>query len=104
MKSRDLWIVAGMILAVYLPKALPLLLLKGRLSPGVERWLKYVAPAVLSAMVAPSILVPEGRLVAPGWTQVPFLVALAVTIITRRMFVAVAAGMAALLAIAFLGL
>lgn len=103
MNNRDLSIVAGMILAVYLPKALPLLLLKDQLSPGVQRWLKYVAPAVLSSMVAPAILVPDGRLELPGWAQAPFLVTLAVTIFSRRMFVAVAAGLATLLAITLLG-
>ncbi|HYG57426.1 MAG TPA: AzlD domain-containing protein [Symbiobacteriaceae bacterium] len=99
MNSRDLVIVAGMILAVYLPKALPLLLLKGRLSPGVERWLKYVAPAVLSAMVAPAILVPDGRLAVPAWAQAPFLVTLVVTLFSRRMFAGVAAGLVTLLAV-----
>ena len=103
MNGRDLAVVAGMILAVYLPKALPLLLLKGRLSPGVERWLKYVAPAVLSAMVAPAILVPNGRLELPGWAQAPFLVTLVVTIFSRRMFVGLAAGLTTLLAITLLG-
>lgn len=104
MNSRDLWIVALMIPAVYLPKALPLLLLKDRISPGVQRWLKYVAPAVLSAMVAPAILVPNGRLEMPGWSQAPFLVTLVVTILTRRMFAALAAGLATLLAVTLLGL
>ena len=102
MTSRDLSIVAGMFLAVYLPKALPLLLLKDRVSPGVQRWLKYVAPAVLSAMVAPAILAPDGRLELPGWAQAPFLLTLVVTIFSRRMFVGVAAGLVTLLAITLL--
>ena len=103
MNSRDLLLVAVMVLAVYLPKALPLLLLKDRISPGVQRWLKYVAPAVLSAMVAPAILMPEGRLVAPNLAQAPFVVTLLVAIFSRRMFAAVAAGFATVVATTFMG-
>ncbi len=104
MNTRDLAIMGGMILAVYLPKALPLLLLGDRISPGVQRWLKYVAPAVLSAMVAPDILVPGGRVAPPTWAQAPFLVTLVITILTRRMFVAVAAGLVTLVATTLLGI
>ncbi|HYF96051.1 MAG TPA: AzlD domain-containing protein [Symbiobacteriaceae bacterium] len=102
MNTRDLAVVGIMILAVYLPKALPLLLMKDRISPGVQRWLKYVAPAVLSAMVAPAILMPEGRLAVPGWEQAPFLATLVVTMLSRRMFAGLAAGLAVLLAVTLL--
>lgn len=102
MIGRDLGIIAIMILAVYLPKALPLLLLGDRLSPGVQRWLKYVAPAVLSAMVAPAILTPGGELTLPGWAQLPFLVTLLVTLIWRRFFIGIGSGLALLVALTLL--
>ena len=102
MSGRDLLILCGMILAVYLPKALPLLLPGDRITPGVRRWLGYVAPAVLSAMVAPQILAPEGRIVMPGWAQLPFLVTLLVVVATRKMFLAVAAGLGTVLALTLL--
>lgn len=103
MTGRDLAILVIMLLAVYLPKAVPLLLLGDRISPGVQRWLRYVAPAVLSAMVAPAILVSDGALKVPGLSQVPFLVTLVITIITRRFLVAVGAGLASLVLITLLG-
>lgn len=100
--GRELLMLGGMVLAVYLPKAVPLLLLQGRIPPGVQRWLKYVAPAVLAAMVAPTILAPEGHLTV-GLSQLPFLVTFLIALFARRMFVAVAGGLVTLLALVLLG-
>jgi branched-subunit amino acid transport protein len=101
--TRSLLIVTGMALSVYLPKLLPLLLVGDRLPAGLRRWLQYVAPAVLSALVAPAILAPEGSLAKPSWEQSPFLVTLLIAVATRRMFVAVAGGVATLLLLTFVG-
>lgn len=100
MSGRDLLVLCGMILAVFLPKALPLLIPGDRITAGVRRWLTYVAPAVLSAMVAPTILAPNGYLARPGWFQLPFLVTLMIAVATRKMFVSLAAGLAVVVALA----
>jgi branched-subunit amino acid transport protein len=91
----ELLIVVGMAIAVYLPKALPLVLISERLTSRLRRWLQYVAPAVLGALVAPSIVSPAGRSPGLAWDQAAYVVAFVVAIWTRRMLPALAAGMAA---------
>ncbi len=98
MIGRDLLVVLGMALGVYLPKLLPVLLVSDRLPPLMQRWLRYVAPAVLAALVAPAILAPGGRLAAPSWEQAGYLAAFIVAILTRRMLPSLAVGLAVVLA------
>jgi branched-subunit amino acid transport protein len=55
--------VLGMAAATYLPRFLPTWLLSSRpLSPTITTWLGYVPVAVLSAMLLPTLLVPEKEL------------------------------------------
>lgn len=95
MTASELLIVVGMAIAVYLPKALPLVLISESLIARLQRWLLYVAPAVLGALVAPSIVAPAGRPAGLGWDQVAYVVAFVVALWTRRMLPSLAAGMAA---------
>lgn len=99
MTPREMLILGAMILAVYLPKTLPLFLVSDRLPAGVRRWLHYVAPAVLSALVAPAVLAPSGRLAAPGWDQAGYLAAFLVAVLTRRVIPALVAGLAVVIAV-----
>lgn len=92
MTLRSALVILGMALAVWLPKGLPLLLVSDRLSPQVQVWLRYVAPAVLAAMVAPAILAPDTQLTF-GWFQLPFAITLAVAVWTRRIFPPLVAGL-----------
>jgi len=55
----ELLLIVGMAIAVYLPKGLPLVLISESLVARLHRWLQYVAPAVLGALVAPSIIAPR---------------------------------------------
>lgn len=49
-----------MAVVTYLPRLLPTLFLSGRnLRPIIIAWLRLVPPAVLAAMLAPSLLVRE---------------------------------------------
>jgi len=90
-------IIVGMTAVTYLPRLLPALLLSSRRLPkAVEVWLRHVPAAVLAAMLAPALLLSDGR-IAIGidnlflWAAVPtVLVALA----TRSLFATVLAGMA----------
>jgi len=88
-----------MALAVYLPKALPLVLVSDRLPPAIRRWLDYVAPAVLGALVAPSIAVQNQALLPLRLELLAFAATFVVAISTRRMLPSVAAGMAVILAL-----
>lgn len=66
-EKRVILTIAGMGLVTYLPRALPLLFLGragtfGRAAPSLlDAWLRYVPPAVLAAMVFPSLLLPGGE-------------------------------------------
>jgi branched-subunit amino acid transport protein len=98
----DIALLIGMALAVYLPKALPLVAVSERLTLRLRHWLQYVAPAVLGALIAPSFLAPEGHLALPGWQQVGYLLAFVVAVVTRRMLPSLVAGLAAIAATAVL--
>lgn len=55
--------IIGMGLVTYLPRLLPMLLLSGRnLAPWISRWLAFVPATVLSALLAPGLVCPEGQL------------------------------------------
>jgi branched-subunit amino acid transport protein len=88
--------------AVYLPKALPLVIVGDRLPGAVRRWLEFVAPAVLAALVAPAILAPERTIAPIGWPLLPFVATFVVAVLTRRMLASVAAGLLALVAVVLL--
>jgi branched-subunit amino acid transport protein len=99
----DLFAIVLIALAVYLPKAVPLVLLSDRLPAGVRRWLDYVAPAVLAALVAPSIVISDRSVGTPRLEQLAFVAAFVVALRTRRMLPSVASGLAALVAVVLIG-
>lgn len=54
------WTIVGMAVVTFLPRLLPTLFLSGRtLRPLIASWLRLVPPAVLAAMLVPSLLVRE---------------------------------------------
>jgi branched-subunit amino acid transport protein len=87
---------------VYAPKVLPLMMVSARQASRLQVWLTYVAPAVLGALVAPSILAPAGRVSLPGWELAAYVVAGLVAIVTRRLVVALVAGAAVLVLVTLL--
>ena len=102
MSLSDLGAILVTSLAVYTPKALPLVLVGDRLPSGVRRWLEFVAPAVLAALVAPSIFTADGNVTPPRWELLAFVATFVVAVITRRMLPPVAAGLAVLVAVVVL--
>lgn len=105
MTIREALIIGGMALGVFLPKMVPLLLVTDRLTPRVRRWLSYVAPAVLSALVAPAVLAPQGHLAgwASPWEVAGYAITFVVAVSTRRMFPAVVSGLVVVAAGALAG-
>ncbi len=91
-----LFTLFGMMAVTYLPRMLPALALSSRdLPPIVVKWLSYVPTAVLSALLAPSLLAPEGKIDLSFdnlyfWVAVPTF---AVAMYTRNFFGTVAVGM-----------
>lgn len=91
-----LLIIFGMGLVTYLPRLLPLLALTGvKLPKWVISWLGYVPPAVLSALLLPSILLQDGQL-SLGldnlflWAALPTM---GVAVLTKSLFPPVIIGM-----------
>lgn len=89
--------ITGMTLVTCGPRILPVLALASRPLPApVVRWLSFVPAAVLSAMLAPALLVHDGAIALNTdnyylWAAIPaFLVAWK----TRSFFGTVALGMA----------
>jgi branched-subunit amino acid transport protein len=88
--------ILGMAAVTYLPRFLPLLALSGKKLPDiVVSWLCHVPPAVLAALLLPSLILQDGRVVINGdnlffWAALPTF---AVAILTRNLFVPVLVGM-----------
>lgn len=86
----------GMMAVTYIPRAIPALALSSRdLPPVVVKWLSYVPTAVLSALLMPSLLAPEGAIDLTFnnlyfWVAVPTF---AIAMYTRNFFGTVAVGM-----------
>jgi branched-subunit amino acid transport protein len=104
MNGTELLLVLGMALAVYAPKVLPLAVLSERSAGRLQAWLRYVAPAVLGALVAPSILARDGHVSMPSWELVAYLLAGLVAATTRRLVAPLGVGLGALLVLALLRL
>lgn len=63
MRSEWLWLIAGMTVVTYVPRALPLIALHRREIPEpLLRFLSFVPVAILAALLAPSILLMDGHL------------------------------------------
>ena len=62
MSSTSIFVmIIGVSLATLLPRILPIAILsRGTFPPLLIRWLSYVAPAVLGALTALSVLAPRG--------------------------------------------
>ena len=90
------WTIVGMAVVTYLPRLLPTLFLSGRnLRPLLIAWLRLVPPAVLAAMLAPSLLLRENR-VDFGFDNLFFwaaLVAFPVAWKSKSLFATVVVGM-----------
>jgi branched-subunit amino acid transport protein len=88
--------IFGMALVTYIPRVFPFLLLSGRKLPDlVISWLRYVPPAVLAALLLPSLLFSDGQLFLSVdnlflWAAIPTFAA---AILTRTLFVPVLIGM-----------
>lgn len=89
--------IAGMMLVTFLPRVAPVWFLASRsLPPLAAAWLRYVPPAVLAAMLLPSIVAPEG-VVDLHWRNLYLMAAVPTLLVawkTRSMFGAVLTGMA----------
>ena len=105
--SRVWLVVAGMALVTFVPRVVPILLLSGRKTPKiVEKWLSLIAPAILSALLLPELLVGPGDPPAFSLFNPAFLAALPAFFVawrTNSLFGTVTVGIAAMALLRFLG-
>ncbi|MFH1137787.1 MAG: AzlD domain-containing protein [Pseudomonadota bacterium] len=99
-------IILGMALVTFLPRFLPSWVLSKRpLNPVASRWLGYVPPAVLAALLTPDLAPRPGESPAAGGLFiVAALVTLAAARKTKSLLGSVAAGLAVVAGARFLGL
>ena len=93
-------IIAGMgVITLAIRLSMILLLGRLRLSPGVSRALRFVPPAVFSALIAPALVRPAGPLDLSVGNPYLLAGALAAAVAWRgkNMLLTIAAGMTALL-------
>ncbi len=101
MSTAEVCMVAGMALVTFLIRY-GLLPLSGRLSlpPTVERALSYSAPAVLTAIIVPTVLMPDGKEMVLSLSN-SYLVGAVATAgvgwLTRNLLATIVLGMAAFL-------
>lgn len=99
--------LVGMMAVTYIPRLFPLLFLSGRsLPPLFIAWLKLVPPAVLSAMLVPSLLVKDQQfsLAADNLFLWAAVIAFPVAIKTKSLCLTVLVGMGCVAAGRFFGL
>lgn len=62
MNIADIWLmILGVALVSLAPRIIPVILFsRCKMPPWLEKWLSFVAPAVLGALTAVSILAPAG--------------------------------------------
>ncbi|MEN6348491.1 MAG: AzlD domain-containing protein [Syntrophomonas sp.] len=100
MSGTDIWtMIIGVSLVSILPRVLPVAILsKFEFPPLLKRWLSFVAPAVLGALTALSVLAPQGRIyIGVGNIYIwAFLPTLLVAVKTRSLFYSLLTGIASM--------
>ena len=100
---EKLLIFAGMALATYFTRYAMIAALGREMRPALRRWLRYVPPAVLAALVLPAALMPEGRLEI-GVRVWAILIGAIVAWRTRNVLWTIVCGMAAFWLLQALGI
>lgn len=81
----EFWLILGMMVVTFAARY-PILALVGRFTlPGaVQRALRYVPPAVLSALIAPAVFFPDGEQLMLGLDNVRLLAAALAALVSWR--------------------
>ncbi|ADQ15631.1 AzlD domain-containing protein [Halanaerobium hydrogeniformans] len=94
--DKYILMITGMLIVTFLPRFLPLMLLgKKELPQKAISWLSYIPAAVLSALLAPSILMEEGGLyiALDNIALLAFFPTLLIAYKTKNIFLTVSGGM-----------
>ena len=101
-------IIIGMTLVTFLSRVIPILLLSGRKMPKIaERWLSLIAPAILSALLWPELLLDRsGQTPSFSFYNIYLLAAIPTFLVawkTKSLFGAVVTGIATVALVRLLG-
>ena len=96
MEGKYLIMIIGMATVTFIPRYIPLALLSRLEIPDIiADWLRFIPPAILAALLAPGILMVDGKLLIT--TQNIFLIAslptILVAIYKKNIFLTVIVGM-----------
>ena len=106
--SKTWVIITGMMLVTFLPRVVPILLLSGRKMPRTaERWLSLIAPAILSALLWPELLLDRsGQTPSLSFCNLYLFAAVPTFLVawkTKSLFGAVVTGIATVALVRLLG-
>ena len=106
--NRTWIIIIGMALVTFIPRIVPVLLLPGRKMPKiVERWLALIAPAILSALLLPELLLDRsGPAFSLSFSNLYLFAAFPTVLVawkTKSLFGAVVAGIVTVALVRLLG-
>jgi branched-subunit amino acid transport protein len=94
--SKYIYMIAGMLFVTFLPRFLPLMFLSNKNLPdNVIRWLSFIPAAVLSALLAPALLLDEGSLYLSleNTALLAFIPTLVLAYKTKNIFYTVSGGL-----------
>ena len=107
MGQTNFWLMIIVVSAAsLLPRILPVALLsRWDFPPPVQKWLSFVAPAVLGTLTAISVLAPQGRIdLEPSNLYIwAFMPTLAIAVKSRNLFYTLLTGILALALLNLLG-
>jgi branched-subunit amino acid transport protein len=89
-----LLIFGGMALVTYFTRVTMVAALGREMPPLLRRWLHYVPPAILAALIVPAVMAPQGQLEV-GLPTLAALVGAVAAWRTRSVWWTIVAGMAA---------
>ena len=95
----ELFVIAGMTAVTFIPRVVPLLLLPGmKLPKAAERWLSFIAPAIIAALLLPDLALDRSSgvpmLSVTNINMLAAVPAFVAAVFTRNMLLTVLAGIA----------
>ncbi len=105
MDGKYLIMIIGMAIVTFIPRYIPLAVLsKFEIPDIIVDWLRFIPPAILAALLAPGILIIEGKLILTA--QNIFLIAslptILVAIYKKNIFLTVLVGMSMVILLEYL--
>jgi len=105
MDGKYLIMIIGMAIVTFIPRYIPLAVLsKFEIPDIIVDWLRFIPPAILAALLAPGILIIEGKLIltAQNIFLIVSLPTILVAIYKKNIFLTVLVGMSMVILLEYL--